>query len=146
MIDADRLAAWKKRIEEWRGTEAYSSWQDERGRRAEIRDELLPLVRGLLAGEATAREFRDAFTDRAYGSRDYFGNRSRSAGMFLSKLVAHLPDPDAVTAELRQALQVPADPGEATARLRAFTAFLEVAIEAGEATRNDLQPARALFH
>lgn len=145
MIETDKLNTWRLQLVTWRETGEFSAWQQRRQERREVRDELLPVANQFLAGETSVAAFKSQFDEWARGNLDYHGQNSRSVGTFLGKLTGHLPDIGAVTSAMRRVLQVPGGLDEATDRLREFSVFLNEAIEAGDVTRHELQPNRALY-
>lgn len=119
-------------------------------RRVTARSQALPeirdLVRRFLNGALDVQGLREEFDGRTRSMPwSAFGFGGQSGGMALNKLVKHYPDTQRLEESLRAAFRVPSDEAGAERRIDELEALLEAAIEAGQVTRGQLQPARLPF-
>jgi hypothetical protein len=91
----------------WRDAQRDTPWMDRHtlrdARRREALPEIAELVTQFLDTRISLAQFRETFDHKQERVRSLRPERL-SGAMFLNKLVKHLPDPDEVTAQLRQAL------------------------------------------
>lgn len=142
-IDIDR---WK---DYWRDANADTAWRayhdNEDKQREQVRAEILELVHRFQSGSISIDQMRAEFDKRTRNEWDLFGLKGMSGAMFLNKLVKHIPDQDLLTTQFKAVISAPDDEVEAESKLGVFAAFLQQQIAEGNATKGDLQPARAPY-
>jgi len=140
---ARTLPEWRAQLQAWRATEHARRWQDEtRAARASHRDEIVALFRRFREGEEDLAAFRETLDWRSRTEWVHFGLKGTSGAMFVNMLTRNVPDREGITAELRQALVVPADGEQAEARIRRLMAWLDAGIAAGDFERAQVHPNR----
>lgn len=123
-------AAWKQAV------------QSTAKARADALVGLRDLLERFLRGAIDVEPFRAEFDRRSRGEWATFGLGGFAGGMFLNKLAKYIPDRAQLAAQLRGALVVPANEGEARARLDTFSTYLEALVAAGSVTRAQVDPPR----
>jgi len=114
-------------------------------RRHTVIAEIRTLLDAFLAGATDLETFRGAIDRKTRREWDIFGLKGLSGGMFLNKLVKHLPDADATATQLRAALVLPETDADAERQIVDLLRFLDEAVAGGHASKADLQPARTTF-
>ncbi|HEX4415845.1 MAG TPA: hypothetical protein VH107_19600, partial [Lacipirellulaceae bacterium] len=106
---------------------------------------MLGLLNSFIAGSVSVEHLRGEFDRRTRTDWRWFGFKGLSGAMFLNMLVKHIRSEIALTEQLKTALAVPPDESTATERLGDLIGYLEGEIAVGNATKAQLQPARAPF-
>jgi hypothetical protein len=102
------------------------------------------LLERFLSSAITLEAFRAEFQQRTISEWD-FGLSGMSGAMFLNKLTKYAPDVEGMVRQLKKLLPVPDYESQGRDRLTDFDNFLSSIIQRGEATKLQLQPARAPF-
>ena len=145
-VDEVNVERWKGFWQEANADSAWRGYHDvEDKQREQVRSEILDLLHRFLSGQINVDQLRTEFDKRTKNEWDVFGLKGPSGAMFLNKLVKHIPDQDLLTTQLKAALPVPHGEAEAEVQLGAFASFLQQEITQGNATKGDLQPARAPY-
>lgn len=145
----DPLATLRKSLESLRNNSAASAqYADEDQARRAALPAMRQLLKSFLDEKIGPEEFREQF-DRRTRSRDewfYFGFGGMSGGMFLNKLLKHLPQHEGELGEqLRDLLALPVDETQARSALSRFCDWIDARIVAGDSTKAALRPASASF-
>lgn len=139
------LERWQELLKEMRADgDRMAHNQKVDGQRIKIVPEIRRLLDRYCAGKVTSDKLRGDFDSRTRTDWEGFGFKGMSGAMFLNKLVKYLSGDD-LDAALRVAVRVPDNDEDAKERMQTFARFLEDKINAGAATRAQLQPARLAF-
>lgn len=111
-------------------------------RKQQVKHEICTLLQLFLHNDISITTFNTIFQHKTHLEWGIFGVRGFSGGLFLNKLVKHLPDEVSLEAQLRLVLSVPKSVREGRQYLRTFLRFLEDVIASGQVTRGQVQPAR----
>jgi hypothetical protein len=157
------MMVWSnEQIEHWsfiqRAYRADTAWvrthKDIDQRRQQVQQEMLQLLNAFLEGRIPVKAFNAVFQQKTHHEWNVFGLRGMSGGLFLNKLVKHIPNEEALTQHLRVVLckpedtvppAPPHDTWEGRKRMQRFTQYLQDLISAQHVTRLQLQPARVPF-
>ena len=146
MLADNQVERWRILWEERAADVQWMSAQKERdARRLAAQQEILDLLGRFLSEQIDTEELREVYDRKTRTDWDVFGLKGMSGGMFLNKLIKHIPDAQALTQQLRATLPLPADAQEGRQRMRTFLRFLEGVIRSGQTTKSQLQPARTPF-
>ncbi len=121
--------------------------------RVQAQQEMLQLLGSFLEGSVTLKEFNTVFQQKTHALWNAFSLRGMSGGLFLNKLVKHIPNEESLAHQLRSALRIPKiattshseDFWDGRKRMQSFTQFLEGWIASQQVLRSQLQPARVPF-
>ena len=112
-IDEAVIDWWRILLEDQSADTEWMERHDVRDRhRVQVRREILELLDRFLSGSIVSKELRATFDKKARNEWNVFGFRGLSGAMFLSKLVKHIPDEQALAANLRRVLPAPTDERE----------------------------------
>jgi hypothetical protein len=142
MWSNEQILHWRHIFEEYRDDSSQTALHcsiDQQ--RQHIQQEMLSFLHAFLAGELTLKEFNATFQHKTHGTWNIFHIRGRSGGLFLNKLVKHIPDEEHFAQLLRAVLRLPQDGAEGRWWMQAFMKFLEGVIASQQVTRLLLQPA-----
>ncbi len=146
MLPPGAVDRWRER---WQEAQHDATWVERHrlldAKRTETLREINDLVQQFLHRDLAVSEFRETFDRKTRNEWDLFGLKGLSGGMFLNKLVKHLPDQEELTRELQAALAVPVDDDTAHLKIDDLARFLDRKIHEGSASSADLQPNRAPF-
>src|SRR5690606_35858480 len=146
VIDDVILNFWRDLLTEMRADTTFVDQRSKRdSRRQQVRPEITKLLNDFLRHRIDIEEFRAAFDRKTRSDWDVFGLKGLSGAMFLNQLVKHIADTQTLTAQLQQALALPTSVEDGRERMEAFQNYLDELIEAGDAQRRHLQPARLPF-
>src|SRR5690606_18497376 len=146
VIDDVILNFWRDLLTEMRADTTFVDQRSKRdSRRQQVRPEITKLLNDFLRHRIDIEEFRAAFDRKTRSDWDVFGLKGLSGAMFLNQLVKHIDDTQTLTAQLQQALALPTSVEDGRERMEAFQNYLDELIEAGDAQRRHLQPARLPF-
>ena len=145
-IDEAVIDWWRILLEDQSADTEWMERHDVRDRhRVQVRREILELLDRFLSGSIVSKELRATFDKKARNEWNVFGFRGLSGAMFLSKLVKHIPDEQALAANLRRVLPAPTDEREGRERMTSFMQYLLDLIKSGVTTKQLIQPARVPF-
>lgn len=140
-----QLERWQELLTEMRADgDRMAHNQKVDRQRIKIVPEIRTLLNRYCAGEVELEALRAEFDSRTRTDWEGFGFKGMSGAMFLNKLVKYLSGDD-LGAALKAVIPVPDNATNAKERMQAFAGFLEGKINAGIATRAQLQPARLAF-
>ncbi len=146
MLNQNQVEQWVNLYNESQSNQDWVEFHRERDEsRVQIVKEMQHFLKCYQDGEIGLEEFRDVFHRNTISRWDGFGLKGLSGGMFLNKLVKHIPDQQGVEILLSDVLPVPTNTQQAQDNMSAFLGFLENIIDIGQATRLQLQPARTAF-
>jgi 5-methylcytosine-specific restriction protein B len=137
------LPTWKARVAAWRASADFSTRALIRAERNRNRAAISAHLTQFRVGQMDLDTFRQALDRRTRADWQFFGLKGASGAMFVNMLARNVPDREGVTAALRAALLPPANAGEAEARIRGLTAWLDAGIEADDFGRDQVHPGRA---
>ncbi len=142
-----------EQMDQWRL--ALRAYQEDKAAKAEmadlrisrhrVRQEIFQHLASFLEGQSTLQEFNILFQQQAHYDWNIFGVRGLSGGVFLNKLIKHIPHHEQLMREFRVALSVPEDAYQGQHWMQALMLFLEGTIATGQIRRSQLQPARLPF-
>src|SRR5713226_3634713 len=142
-----------EKIEQWRL--AYSTYLSDMPsvtfnrnidrRRPHTQQEMTQLLRSFLDGAITLKEFNTVFQQKTHNAWNVFHLQGMSGGLFLNKLVKHIPSEDTFGHLFRLMLRVPEEAPNGRRQMQAFIRFLEGLIASHQITRAQLQPGRVPF-
>ena len=140
-------------VEEWRfllqerqkDQEELAKDEKRDARRRVARQEMLELLQRFLREEMTLEQFRARFDSGTRNEWDIFGFKGMSGAMFLNTLVKHIPDAQAVAAQLRQVLPLPGSVQEGRQRMEQFYRYLTGLAHEGVVSKRQVQAARVPF-
>ncbi len=142
-----------EKIEQWRL--AYSTYLSDMPsvtfnrnidrRRPHTQQEMTQLLRSFLDGAITLKEFNTVFQQKTHNAWNVFHLQGMSGGLFLNKLVKHVPSEDTFGHLFRLMMRVPEETQDGQRQMQAFVQFLEGLIASRQVTRAQLQPARVPF-
>jgi hypothetical protein len=113
--------------------------------RSQAQQEMLKLLNSFLDNAITLKEFNTVFQQKTHNAWKVFHLQGMSGGLFLNKLVKHVPSEDAFGHLFRLMVRVPEETQDGRRQMQAFVRFLEGLIASGHVTRAQLQPARVPF-
>jgi hypothetical protein len=141
-----QLEQWHFLLSQYRSdSSAVRHSHDIDEQRMHVLPEMTQLLGAFLGAKITVKEFNTTFQQRTHDAWDIFGLKGLSGGMFFNKLVKYIPDEEVLASRLRSALQVPKGIGDGQKQMNAFAHYLEATIATGQATRQNIQPARVSF-
>jgi hypothetical protein len=114
-------------------------------RRRQVQGEMIQLLNSFLDGSISFKKFNAIFQQKTHGEWSVFHLRGMSGGLFLNKLVKHVPSEDTFAHLLRLMIRVPENTQSGRRQMQAFVQFLEGLIASRQITRVQLQPARVPF-
>lgn len=146
IIPADVIEKWRSR---WVEAQQDANFVERHAalnvKRSQILPEMVQLLKLFMEGTIKLAAFRETFDSKTRNEWDLFGLKGLSGAMFVNKLARHLADQKATAAALRHALAVPANDDAARDQIRALVNYLASQIQAGAATKQQLQPNRSSF-
>jgi hypothetical protein len=142
-----------EQLEQWRFTyqtyvnDSFSVKEDAEvdQRRMFARQEMIQVLKTFLDGDIPLKTFNTLFQQKTHRNWSAFHLQGMSGGLFLNKLVKHVPSEDSFGHLFRLVLRVPKDEEDGRRQMQAFLQFLEGLITSRQVTRAQLQPARAPF-
>jgi hypothetical protein len=141
-----QLEVWREALKASQADDAaWTKLAKENVRRKVICTEMLELLKSYLTGQCETETFRDTFDRKTRSGWGEFGFGGMSGGMFLNKLVKHIPDESGLASQLRAVLRLPTGTDEGRARMRQFADYLDELIDTGKANKGQVQPARLPF-
>ncbi len=114
-------------------------------RRSHAQSEMIQLLNSFLDGTITLKEFNTVFQQKTQGAWNAFHLQGMSGGLFLNKLVKHVPSEDTFGHLFRLMIRVPEETPDGRRQMQAFVRFLEGLIASQQITRAQLQPGRVPF-
>ncbi len=140
------LSKFRAALDESRTDSQWVFEQEARNqKRVGVQREIADLVKRFLSGEVSTADFRRIFHQKNTKEWDVFGLKGLSGGMFLNKLVKHVPDQDLLARALKKVILVPSDPARAQTEMNEFVSYLNGLIANRLVSKLQLQPARAPF-
>lgn len=147
------MACSNEQMNQWRlqrtaylqDTVAIARDRDIDQRRSHAQQEMTHFLRSFLDGEIALKAFNTVFQQKTHTAWKVFHLQGMSGGLFLNKLVKHVPNDDTFGQLLRLLVRVPDELQSAQRQMQAFVQFLEGLIASGQVTRAQLQPARVPF-
>src|SRR5260370_4155434 len=113
--------------------------------RPHTQQEMTQLLRSFLDGAITLKEFNPVSQQKTHNAWNVFHLQGMSGGLFLNKLVKHVPSEDTFGHLFRLMMRVPEETQDGRRQMQAFVQFLEGLIASRQVTRAQLQPARVPF-
>lgn len=113
--------------------------------RPHTQQEMTQLLRSFLDGAITLKQFNTVFQQKTHNAWNVFHLQGMSGGLFLNKLVKHVPSEDTFGHLFRLMMRVPEETQDGRRQMQAFVQFLEGLIASRQVTRAQLQPARVPF-
>lgn len=114
-------------------------------RRMFAQQEMTQVLKTFLDGDIPLKTFNTLFQQKTHHNWSAFHLQGMSGGLFLNKLVKHVPSEDTFGHLFRLVLRVPEDERGGRRQMQAFLQFLEGLIASRQVTRAQLQPARVPF-
>lgn len=153
MSDRVPIAVPDDVVERWRGyltaqqaDDAWTrSWAVRKDHRRIARAQLLDFLARFLDGAVSLTEFQTTFDRKTRREWEGFGLKGLNGAMFLNKLVKHIPDQEALATEFRVAVRAPDGLDNGRRQLQGCLDYLNEVIGSKQATRGQLQPARAPY-
>lgn len=122
---------------------AYDKAIDQR--RHQVQGEMIQLLNSFLDRSITFKEFNTVFQHKTHGEWNAFHLRGMSGGLFLNRLVKHVPSEDTFGHLFRLLIHVSDEAHDGRRHMQAFVQFLEGLITSRQVSRAQLQPARVPF-
>jgi hypothetical protein len=122
-------------------------------KRSQAQQEMMQLLSSFLEGTVEIHKFNTIFQHKTHNEWGVFGLRGMSGGLFLNKLVKHIPNEESLANQLCTALRLPRDGAHSLTEdswdgrksMQGFIQFLEGLIASRQVLRSQLQPARVPF-
>src|SRR5688572_15275912 len=112
-LTEDQVAFWLPLLSDYQNDHDYLARHKERdNRRRRAQREMFDVLNRYLSGETHTEQFRQTFDSKTKNEWDSFGIKGLSGGMFLNKLVKHIPDANMLSKRLRAVLKAPQDVDE----------------------------------
>lgn len=133
----------------WRIQGGKEDWlkrlRESTSRRISAQTEILDLLTLFSSDRISLEEFGSIFDTKTRREWSSFGIKGYSGGMFLNKLVKHLPNKVELGTLLCETLELPSDDDLGQERMLQFLDYLNHQINLNVATRQQLQPNRSPF-
>lgn len=145
-LSSSQIERWRLLYEEYKAdVQQVEDFKKLDERRTLVRQEMVDFLQKYLIGEISTKQFKETFDLKTRSQWNTFGLKGLSGGMFLNILVNHVSDEPALTNQLCLVLPAPKDVADGRERMRVFLNFLERLISSHQATKKQIQPARAPF-